>query len=88
MIAVRVEKPLLVEIEIPHRLGDRLLPRLLQRLLEALREGIAAGAFGGDRLLEDRFATRGFLCEDPAVRSTTRVDRRAGPLRAARRVAG
>jgi hypothetical protein len=39
--------------------------RLLERFLEALRQSISSGLLGGHRLLEERFASRRFLGENP-----------------------
>src|SRR5690606_11440087 len=54
-----------VQIEVPGRLRDGFLAGLLERFLEALRQVVVSRALGFERPLEDRFAARGFLGEQP-----------------------
>src|SRR5262245_24364931 len=63
--AHRSRRDRLIEIEVAHRLRDRLFLRLAQRLFEPLRERVAARLFGVHRLLEDRLAARRLFREDP-----------------------
>src|SRR5437870_6721125 len=55
----------LVQIEIAHRLGDRLFLRLTQRLFEAAGQRIAARLLGFDRLLEECLAPPRLFGKNP-----------------------
>src|SRR3954471_17386508 len=54
----------LIEVEVPGRLGDRLVLRLAKRFLEAARQRVAARLLFGERLLEQCLAARGLLGQD------------------------
>src|SRR3954471_23923927 len=53
-----------IEVEVPGRLGDRLVLRLAKRFLEAARQRVAARLLFGERFLEQRLAARGLLGQD------------------------
>src|SRR3954470_4472038 len=54
----------LIEVEVPGRLGDRLVLRLAKRFLEAARQRVTARLLFGERFLEQRLAARGLLGQD------------------------
>src|SRR3954447_2243018 len=60
----RFPDSLLIEVEVPGRLGDRLVLRLAKRFLEAARQRVAAILLFGERFLEQRLAARGLLGQD------------------------